>query len=153
MSQMIFGLRWLAIAGAAAFLANCGGAGLSPSNPSSAASSTSVQARDGAVDNVSPDSRRCRRAGHRVAVNPCNVLLTASKTSVTITVYGPKGGTFAFRDRGCTEKNVASVSSAGGNSYTVTAGTSKGFCRVMFGEKTPHGRRVGAALLRVSNKG
>jgi hypothetical protein len=152
MSSSFTILRALAVAGIAASLAGCGGASVAPGGPTPNAVTLSAQAHGaGGGSTISFDARRCVRRGFRVGIRPCNVVLTASQPTATVNARGPKGGTFSFDDGRCTGKNVASVS-GDGTTFTVTGGTSSGHCPVRFLDKTPGGKRIGAALLRVVNR-
>jgi hypothetical protein len=88
---------------------------------------------------------------HGVSVKPCTVTLTVSKPTATVMTKGPSGGTFAVRDQRCSARNIATVTGIGSNTYSVTAGTSKGSCEAKFIDKDGH-NQIGIAQLSITNQ-
>lgn len=135
-----------AVTGALCFLAACGGSqsqmtplGLSQSN-GSAASHSFADAK-----------QSCPPSKGGVSVAPCRVQLTASNPGpVALTVSTPNGskGTIKEHDL-CGALGIAIVSGSG-NSWSVTAGSNAGTCRVSFAYRN-NGMKVGWARAVITN--
>ncbi|HEY1682896.1 MAG TPA: hypothetical protein VGF98_14715 [Candidatus Tumulicola sp.] len=137
----------LAVFAFAGALAGCAGSSHSDLNPSAAgpANRSTTQALS------QPDlGGRCSD-DNGVRVKPCNVQLTLSNPTQTVTAKGGMNGSFTVRDMKCTRNGVAEIAGSG-DTYQVTAGTTSGTCFAIFVDRKGNGNRVGKARLTISNK-
>ncbi|MGA8097058.1 MAG: hypothetical protein WB810_00210 [Candidatus Cybelea sp.] len=135
-----------AVTGALALLAGCGGSqpqmtpqGFTQGNGSAASHSI-----------VSP-TRRCPPAKGGVSVTPCRVELNASNPGpIALSVQTPGGskGTIKEHDL-CGALGIATISGSG-DSWSVTAGSTPGSCRVSFAYFN-NGMKVGWARAVITN--
>lgn len=137
----------IGILGLAGLLAGCSG-GMSPSQGTNVTPSTLSQSRP--LVNAIEFGAKCK-SDNGVSVKPCSVKLTVTSPTATVTTKGPSGGTFTFKDKKCTKKDVATVEGSD-NTYVVTAGTNSGSCDVVFTDKDTNGKKIGKATLSITNK-
>ncbi|HKU81115.1 MAG TPA: hypothetical protein VJP76_03010 [Candidatus Tumulicola sp.] len=129
---------------AAALLAGCGGSG-SQVNPAGAMQNVVVHR------NVAGG---CSAHGG-ARVSPCTVDLNASNPGPdTVTTRNPrsKKGTFTESDTCGGASGIATVVLASGDQWTVTAGSTAGSCSAEFDYTAPHGKKVGWAVLNITNE-
>jgi len=134
----------LAIAG---LLVGCAGAGSAASNAVPVAS-----LRLPARAPVAERRVKCPK-DNGVAVRPCRVTLTASKTSATVKTEGPKGGVFVVKDTHCASKGIVTVTQTAHHKWTIAAGISGGLCAVKFIDKSINGKKIGDGIVAVDNEG
>ncbi|MGA8574262.1 MAG: hypothetical protein WB609_01065 [Candidatus Cybelea sp.] len=125
-------------------LAGCAGAGSPP--PSGAPVGFSDASPTG--HSVLPST--CR--GHDVSVSPCKVTLTTSNPSQYVTVKAPSGSVISVKDDRCSGNMIATVTGTG-STWLVTAGTTAGQCDARFIANRANGRRIGHAVLEITNNG
>lgn len=135
----ISAIRLCAIAGTAAILAGCGGAG-APTTVSNGAV-TPAAARVASPDN-------CRHTGD-MSATPCYVRLTAAQPEQTISVTSPSSSTVTAKSASCTNRGKATIAGSG-SSWQVSAGPSDGRCIIRF-VATSGGQQVGTVDVRIFN--
>jgi hypothetical protein len=137
-------VRLLISLAAAVGLAACSGNGGSstPYAGGSSNAASSAMQKLSSMESSVPDARS-------VTVKPDKVDLTTKKTTETVTVDGPTGSTFTYKDN-CVLKGIASVAVSGTDTYLVTAGAKAGKCTATFFGRDA-GKKVGSAVLAISN--
>ncbi len=137
----------LAAGAAAALLAGCGGSQLSPQGPASGA----AQAAHSPI--AMPMVKNHCPAHGGVRVGPCRINLTASSPgpdNVFVRTPKSKKATTTELDT-CSNPGIATVTQGSGHTWIVTAGTVTGSCTAEFDYLSKHGKKLGWAVLSITN--
>jgi hypothetical protein len=129
--------------GLVGILAGCSGAATNPQTASGVSAPQALSAE------TPIDLAKCK-VDHGVSVKPCSVKLTVTNPTEQVTTKGPSGGTFTDKDKKCSSKDIATITGTG-NTFTVTAGLKSGKCNGKFIDKDAKGKRIGTAILSITN--
>jgi len=110
----------------------------------------------GPFSTTGPDNSGCGGTGG-VQVRPCPVTLTKTKSTVNVTVSGPKVVDSAIKTNKKNRSGCGSICEVGQSSsnpleYSVSAGTKCGMVTISFYGYNQSGGTVGIGRLRVINK-
>jgi hypothetical protein len=147
MKSAKWSLRSLAAVAVAGMLAGCASGASMPAASTNAMSSMASPALS---SGASIQPAKCK-SDNGVSVHPCKINLSSSNPQETVTTRGPKGDTFSFNDKTCSEDGIATISGSG-NSYTAVWGNKSGSCTAVFTDKNSKGAKIGTAKLSITNK-
>ncbi len=150
MATSTFLNRWvLSALAAGALLAGCGGS-QTPLGPTTATGQNAPLAM-----HVSPNVKGHCPAHGGVRVDPCALDFNASNVGPdTVTVRTPKAkkGTLSESDACGGPSGVASLAQGTDGQWTVTAGSTAGSCTAEFDFTNMHGKKIGYAMLAITNE-
>lgn len=87
-----------------------------------------------------------------ITVKPHRVFFTVSNPGpVTVTVSTRKQGTVSETDTCGGASGIATITQGTGDQWTVTAGAQQGSCKALFILKNSSGKKIGQAVLRITN--
>lgn len=86
-----------------------------------------------------------------ITVSPNKIFFTPSSSGpVTVNVRTQMQGTVSELDD-CASTGIATISQGTGTQWTVTAGSTTGSCKALFTLKNSNGKKIGHAVLHITN--